>query len=518
MEIARATEVGTKGLHWWFHSRQPPWFSPGARPPSLRSSPAPWPPCYFGAFPHHRSSLLSAVFLGTPAFAHSAAPVDAAWARQALVKESDYIVNCSFTELTRNNRGVRESDDAYGAINVNRISQRGPDWVRPGDAAMGVIGLMAAATQLRELGVDTTRYDRVLEHFFKEWVLTKKHALNRNPRHPDHGGFYERVYYRPDGRYEKHGVANSGVTGQMIAAMWKYYEYNRAAGRVWSANRWLREAWPVARDGGDFLRGTYNFPYHLVRSNSASTDLWASDSVYAAMAFRCLDRWALSLWKAKPFDYRSVARRMGQALWHMRDTGTKRNFYRYRDGRSAPYRATYGDRIDQICFLPFEADVLDPGKQFARQISDWWTNGSDGIRMTYPAAGPRDWRYYGTHWWHLFDGTAENRQVNNNLYPGPGLQLAKVEWKHARRTGDPVTRERARRRLEWARSASYSNLWWGAGGNTEANVPNGLVDWRNAAHYQEKADDWARFVDTSAYFIEVVLMVEYGVDTKYVPN
>ena len=27
-----------------------------------------------------------------------------------------------------------------------------------------------------------------------------------------------------------------------------------------------------------------------------------------------------------------------------------------------------------------------------------------------------------------------------------------------------------------------------------------------------------RFVDISAYFIEVTLMLEYGVDTRYVPN
>jgi hypothetical protein len=383
---------------------------------------------------------------------------------------------------------------------------------------MGVIGLMAAAKQLRALGGDVSRYDRVLDRFFRVWLLKKQQAINRNLRHPDHGGFYQRLYYGPDGRYEKHDVTNSGVTGQVIAAMWKYEEYQRATGRSWSATRWLRDAWPLARDGGDFLRRTYDFPYHLMRSNAAGTDLWVSDSTYAAMALRCLDRWALLLRKPKSFNYRAVARRMARSLWEMRDTGKKRNFFRYRDSRSASYPPTYGDRIDQICFLPFEADVVDPGRRFARQISDWWTHGSEGICMTYPTADARDWRYFGTHWWYLFDASAENRQVNNNLYPGPGLQLAKVEWKYARRTGDRVTLARAQRRLRWARGTAYSNLWLGATGMAEADVPNGVVDWRAAAHYNDKAGDWARFVDTSAYFIEVVLMLEYGVDTKYVPN
>jgi hypothetical protein len=138
--------------------------------------------------------------------------------------------------------------------------------------------------------------------------------------------------------------------------------------------------------------------------------------------------------------------------------------------------------------------------------------------MTYPSTDAHDWRYYGTHWWYVFKGPAKNKQGNDNLYPGPGLQLAKVEWKYAHATGDTVTRERARRRLEWARSPSYSNLWLGANRSIEADVPNGLVDWRDATQYQNKAQDWERFVDTSAYFIEVVLMLEYGVDTKYVPD
>src|SRR5947209_19550406 len=71
------------------------------------------------------------------------------WAEEALIKEADYIVNCSFTEYTHNSSEVQQADDAYGALNVLRISEKGPDWVRPGEAAVGAIGLMAAAIQLK---------------------------------------------------------------------------------------------------------------------------------------------------------------------------------------------------------------------------------------------------------------------------------------------------------------------------------------------------------------------------------
>jgi hypothetical protein len=93
-----------------------------------------------------------------------------------------------------------------------------------------------------------------------------------------------------------------------------------------------------------------------------------------------------------------------------------------------------------------------------------------------------------------------------------------MEWKHAQRTGDRVTLERARRRFEWARSTSYSNLWLGADGRAEGDVPDGIVDWRDSTRYARKAEDWNRFVDTSAYFIQVLLMLHYGVDTRYVPD
>jgi hypothetical protein len=208
-----------------------------------------------------------------------------------------------------------------------------------------------------------------------------------------------------------------------------------------------------------------------------------------------------------------MADSIGEGIQSLKDNSARKNFFRY---RTAPdrYRPTYGDRIDQICFLPYEADVLDAGDPFARTVSDWWTDGSGGIRMTYQTTDPDNWRYYGTRLRFLLTDSPESHY----LYPGAALQLAKAEWKHAHRTGDPVTLDRARKRFQWARSSAYANLWLGDNGIIEAEVRNGLIDWRDGASYANIPGTWARFVDTSAYFIEVTLMLEYGVDTKYVPN
>jgi hypothetical protein len=310
----------------------------------------------------------------------------------------------------------------------------------------------------------------------------------------------------------------TGATGQMIAAMWKFYEYRTAIGDPRGADNWLKESWPLARDGGDFIRRYYSSGQRLVRSNSRDRSFWISDSTYSVMALRCLDRWAARAGKTPEYDYAALADNIIKGIRALKDNGVRKGFFRQRGSKQQSHKPTYGDRIDQLCFLPYEADVLDPGEPFAKAISDWWTNGSPGIRMTFQTNNPTDWRYYGTRWRHYLRDPAANRREYPNLYPGPGLQLAKVEWKHARRTGDPVTLKRARQRLEWARGTAHSSLWLGADGRDEADVPGGLVDWRDSNNYAHKAEDWSRFVDTSAYFIEVVLMLHYGVDTKYVPD
>src|SRR2546425_1541667 len=124
-----------------------------------------------------------------------------AWAEEALVKEADYIVNCSFTEYVQNRGEVQPSDDAYGAFNVLRIYQKGPDWVRPGEAAEGAIGLMAAAIQLKAAGRDITRYDQVLDRFFRTWIAARTQPFDTDPASVDYGGVLGRGYYDPSGEW-----------------------------------------------------------------------------------------------------------------------------------------------------------------------------------------------------------------------------------------------------------------------------------------------------------------------------
>ena len=101
-----------------------------------------------------------------------------------------------------------------------------------------------------------------------------------------------RVFYDKQGRWQRDEAYSTGTTGMMIVAMWKYSEYLAATGQTEEAAQWRRAAWALARPAGDYLRRAYDPRYRLVRGNALRSDLWTSDSVYAADALRCLSRWA----------------------------------------------------------------------------------------------------------------------------------------------------------------------------------------------------------------------------------
>ena len=79
--------------------------------------------------------------------------------------------------------------------------------------------------------------------------------------------------------------------------------------------------------------------------------------------------------------------------------------------------------------------------------------------MTAQTDNPRDWRFYGLHWHFYLDSRPENAY----LYPGPDLELAKMEWKAGTALHDPVLLARAQKRYEWVNKTNYSNLWFGDG-------------------------------------------------------
>ena len=135
--------------------------------------------------------------------------------------------------------------------------------------------------------------------------------------------------------------------------------------------------------------------------------------------------------------------------------------------------------------------------------------------MTFQTDDPKNWRYYGTRWKHFFEG---NPETNHYLYPGPSLQLAKMEWRTGKASGNESISQRANHRYAFANNKSYSNLWFGASGESEAGVPNGIVDWRDAKDANRTAAKHERFIDTSSYMIQVTLMVFFDRDTSYLPN
>ncbi len=450
----------------------------------------------------------------------------AGWAEDALKSEADYIVNCSFTTQTKNNAQVQTSDAAYGALNDVRVAN-GPDWVRPGEGAMAMIGLMAATTKLHAQGVAVEKYNATIDAFFQTWLLKNRAAICADEGSPNFGGFAPQVKYNDDGSLKSAPTEfNSGTTGAMLCAMWKYAEFNRANQRADQADSWLKgPAFEIALNGAKFIKRCHNAKYNLVSPAPGGGDLWVNDASLSVAGLRCVAKWSEVAGKKAALDDAgttpdALADQIASGLEKMKDESSWKGFYKFLN--PADGSRSYGGSLDQLCFVPYETGALDPRAEFAKQISDFWTEGANERRLTFQTDDPKKWTYFGTRW-HFYDDAANAE--TDRLTPGAGLQLAKVEWKYAHANGDKALRARAMKRFAWVNSPDYSNLWFGADNRSEAGVGGGIVDWRLAAQPDNKgttepgrAPDWQRFVDTSAYFIEVTLMAYWDEDTKYTPD
>lgn len=388
-----------------------------------------------------------------------------------------------------------------------------------------MIGLMAAAKRLNAQGEPIEKYNAVIDAFFETWLLKNRAAICTKTDDRNFGGFAPQLAYTDDGNALKSAPTeyNSGTTGAMICAMWKYVEYNRAIGRADKADAWQNgAAYQIALDGAKFITRCHNAKYDLIAPAPGGADMWINDTSLSVAALRCLAKWsAVAKKKADLDDAATAPDKLADALAlgleKMKDESGSKGFFKYR--RAVDGARSYGGNLDQLCFVPYETDALDPTVAFAKQISDFWTNGANGRRMTFQTDDPKKWTYFGTRW-HLYE---EKNAESDRLTPGPGLQLAKVEWKWAHKNVDKSVRARAMNRFQFANSTAYSNLWFGADKRAEAGVTGGIVDWREAAQTDKKgaegrAPQWQRFVDTSAYFIEVTLMAYWDEDTKYIPD
>jgi len=408
----------------------------------------------------------------------------------ALSAESNYICDCSYSLYCTNNSGISTSSAAYGVLNDVRINNAGggPDYVRPGEASMGAIGLTAAAAHLS--GADQTRANNVLGAYFRTWVRSGQAQASS-------GAIYQSVSYTSNGAFSSASNPNPAATGQMISAMWKYYKYT-------NDSTWLNDAaaFAIVKKAANFLVSNFNSTYNLEYSGGS---YWTVDSAYAVPGLLCAVQWAQATQQPASVysSWSTTASLLQQGLASMKDPNWNM-FFRFRDGRG---NKSYGKpvMIDQTCFSPYETNALAPrGDAFAGAISDSWTLGFNGSPLMTPyTSNSGDWRYFGTH---LQSG-------NNNLSPGASLQLAKVEWKY----GSATAVNRASLRYQWVYGTGYSNLWYGASGLTESGVRNGIVDWRDMTNYNNAAASWQRFIDTSAYMLEVTLMIDNGVDTTYTP-
>ena len=442
--------------------------------------------------------------------------------------ELDYIVNSSWTEENKNSKGWRffqSTDDIYGAINSNRIPFHGAPnrfgWVRPGESAMAMVGMMQGVSYLDSQGIDIIKYNIVIDKFFSDWELSHGQGQNHDSLSLDYGAFMDRVDYDSSGNY---AIANpnwkTDVTAQMMIANWKYYEYKFNTGQIEDADGWISEAWSIQNEAANYLVNMYDSisvgETNLLPGNSSEEErgTWIHFAANAVPALHSASAWAKKM-SVSYADYDRVADNLLLGIETMKDPN-RPGYFKYRPylGDDQYGDPTYGDSIDQLTFSPYETGAVSPD-DFAKQISDWWTDGAGDVKMTYETENSSDWRYFGTHWHYYFNDSPEN----NYIYPGPGFQLAKVEWKYGKSSSDPdnVYLIRSLNRLNWAKSLEYSSLWWFLTGEEEAKVPNGFMDWRNATNYSDTAESWARFVDTSAYFIEVLLMHEADIDTTYNP-
>ena len=440
--------------------------------------------------------------------------------------ELDYITTSSFTVENPNSFGwswFAPSDDIHGALNDVRVPPNAradrEGWIEPSIGATAAIGALQGMRYLHDQGLDISSYDAVLDAFFLTWVLAKRQGQNLDPASADFGAFMTRVDYDSRGRHVRRNPTwKTDVTAQMMTAIWKYWEYKLATDRTQDAADWLAQGWEIQRKGADYLVRMHDttpaVAIHMLPGNSTEPhyDAWIHFAGYAVPALRAASVWAQRM-DAPHADYDRVAAQLVAGLQAMKDT-SRNVYFRYVPWEGGGYGApTHGASIDQLAFVPVETGAV-PVDAYAPGISDWFTNGDGQISMTHPTRDPNDWRYFGTHWNWFFAGAPEN----DRLYPGPGFQLAKLEWKIGVATGAPLYETRSRNRLNWGRRLEYSALWWFLTGEEEAMTPNGFVDWRDSTDYSNTGESWSRFIDTSAYFIEVLLMHEAGIDTDYNPQ
>ena len=132
--------------------------------------------------------------------------------------ECKYITQCSCTAANSTTASVPNTAAAYGVLNDWRIGNGTPDFVQPGEAAIGSIGLLYGYHRLVAGNHSTADLDSqaktALSGFFWSWA--------RNTSNQAGPGFPATIAYNSSYGVSAKGGGDARVTAELLIAMWKY--------------------------------------------------------------------------------------------------------------------------------------------------------------------------------------------------------------------------------------------------------------------------------------------------------
>lgn len=387
--------------------------------------------------------------------------------------ECKYITQCSCTAANSSTANVPSGAAAYGVLNDWRIGNGQPDFVQPGEAAMGAIGLLYGYHRVTVAGRSNADLDgkakTALSGFFWNWARNTNNQIGNN-------AYPANISYNSGYGVSSKGGGDARVTAEMLIAMWKYIQLSPNG------------------DGSSYRTQEYNHAHAMADFTSANINSWTIDRSYAVAAFRCFAKWATSVGDTGTSTYYSNrANSISALLVNAQDKGSWHTYYDYLDGGG---NGVYSNGIDQTGFAPYEFNARPAGEQFAKDLTNWWDHGTayNGAYLTVQSG-----QYAGgVHQFTPASGT------NTQVYPGSALQLADAEWKIAQATGNYNNLyNSAWWHYNFAKSAVGSSTGsgdWVNNSTTDAPFVGGFIDWVNTSNGARPAS-WQRFVDTSAYML-----------------
>ena len=386
--------------------------------------------------------------------------------------ECKYITQCSCTAANSSTANVSTGAAAYGVLNDWRIGNGTPDFVQPGEAAIGAIGLLYGYHRLTVAGRSNADLDgkakTALSGFFWSWA--------RNGNNMAGNAFPASISYNSSYGVSSKGGGDARVTAEMLIAMWKYTQLSPNG------------------DGANYRSQLYSQAHSMADFTNANLSSWTVDRSYAVAAYRCVAKWATAAGDSATSTYYSnQANTISGLLANAQDKGSWHNYYDYLDGGG---NGVYNGGIDQTGFAPYEFDARSESEQYAKDLTTWWNSGTayNGAYLSVQSG-----QYAGgVHQFTPASGT------NTQVYPGSALQLADAEWKIANATGNYNNLYAAAwSHYNFAKSAVGSTTGsgdWVNNSTTDAPFVGGFIDWVDTSNGNRPAS-WQRFVDTSGYMI-----------------